>query len=151
MANTNTITTVPQTDVNLEQINTDNDSNDYQVKWGLLNNIITNTGQGQGQGQGQTVATPNTMNFSQGSEQTISNITDLQTIEMKLYEGLDNPQLTQDQRSRIIDKINEIAQTRMSLYQGVSNITSSYQQTLATSTNTIAEQMLAIRNQYILW
>jgi hypothetical protein len=80
MATTNTVTTVPQTDVNLEQINTDNDSNDYQVKWGLLNNIITNTGQVQGQVQGQTVATPNTMNFTQGSEQTISNITDLQTI-----------------------------------------------------------------------
>ena len=140
MANTNTVTTVPQTDVNLEQINTDNDSNDYQVKWGLLNNIITNTGQGQG----QTVATPNTMNFTQGSEQTISNITDLQTIEMQLYEGLDSPQLTQDQRSRIIDKINEIAQTRMTLYQGIGNMTSSYQQNLATSNNALSEQMLAI-------
>jgi hypothetical protein len=142
MATTNTVTTVPQTDVNLEQINTDNDSNDYQVKWGLLNNIITNTGQGQG--QGQTVATPNTMNFTQGSEQTISNITDLQTIEMQLYEGLDSPQLTQDQRSRIIDKINEIAQTRMTLYQGIGNMASSYQQNLATSNNALSEQMLAI-------
>ena len=140
MATTNTVTTVPQTDVNLEQINTDNDSNDYQVKWGLLNNIITNTGQGQG----QTVATPNTMNFTQGSEQTISNITDLQTIEMQLYEGLDSPQLTQDQRSRIIDKINEIAQTRMTLYQGIGNMASSYQQNLATSNNALSEQMLAI-------
>ena len=144
MATTNTVTAVPQTDVNLEQINTDNDSNDYQVKWGLLNNIITNTGQGQGQGQGQPVATPNTMNFTQGSEQTISNITDLQTIEMQLYEGLDSPQLTQDQRSRIIDKINEIAQTRMTLYQGIGNMASSYQQNLATSNNALSEQMLAI-------
>ena len=142
MATTNTVTAVPQTDVNLEQINTDNDSNDYQVKWGLLNNIITNTGQRQG--QGQTVATPNTMNFTQGSEQTISNITDLQTIEMQLYEGLDSPQLTQDQRSRIIDKINEIAQTRMTLYQGIGNMASSYQQNLATSNNALSEQMLAI-------
>lgn len=140
MATTNTVTAVPQTDVNLEQINTDNDSNDYQVKWGLLNNIITNTGQGQG----QPVATPNTMNFTQGSEQTISNITDLQTIEMQLYEGLDSPQLTQDQRSRIIDKINEIAQTRMTLYQGIGNMASSYQQNLATSNNALSEQMLAI-------
>lgn len=140
MATTNTVTAVPQTNVNLEQINTDNDSNDYQVKWGLLNNIITNTGQGQG----QPVATPNTMNFTQGSEQTISNITDLQTIEMQLYEGLDSPQLTQDQRSRIIDKINEIAQTRMTLYQGIGNMASSYQQNLATSNNALSEQMLAI-------
>ena len=143
MATTNTVTTVPQTDLNLEQINTDNDSNDYQVKWGLLNNIITNTGQVQGQGQGQTVATPNTMNFTQGSEQTISNITDLQTIEMQLYERLDNTQLTQEQRSSIINKINEIAQTRMTLYQGIGNMASSYQQNLATSNNALSEQMLA--------
>jgi hypothetical protein len=63
---------------------------------------------------------------------------------MQLYERLDNTQLTQEQRSSIIDKINEIAQTRMTLYQGIGNMASSYQQNLATSNNALSEQMLAI-------
>ena len=50
------------------------------------------------------------MNLSQGSQQTISSITDLQTLEMKLYASLDNNKLTAEQRSLIIDKINQIAQ-----------------------------------------
>lgn len=143
MTTTNTTSTVPQTDVNLEQINTDNDlnaNNTNHIKWGLLDKIITNTGQNQS----QSVANTGSINFSQGSEQTISNISDLQTVEMKLYENLDNNKLTPEARSRIIDKINEIAQTRMTLYQGISNMASSYQQNLATSNNTLQEQMLAI-------
>jgi len=140
---TNTATTVPQSDMNLEQINTDNDSNTNNMghlNFGLLDKIITNPNLNQN----QSVANSASMNFSQSSEQTISNISDLQTVEMKLYESLDNKKLTQEARSRIIDKINEIAQTRMNLYQGISNMASSYQQNLATSNNTLQEQMLAI-------
>lgn len=140
---TNTATTVPQSDMNLEQINTDNDSNTNNMghlNFGLLDKIITNPNLNQN----QSVANSASMNFSQSSEQTISNISDLQTVEMKLYESLDNNKLTQEARSRIIDKINEIAQTRMNLYQGISNMASSYQQNLATSNNTLQEQMLAI-------
>jgi len=140
--------TVPETDVNLEQINTDNDAspNNYQIKWGLLDKIIINPIEKLSKklGKNQSLANLPKINLGQGSEQTISNITDLQTIEMKLYESLDNNKLTQDQRSRIIDKINEIAQTRLTLYQGISNMASSYQQNLETSNNTIQEQMLAI-------
>jgi len=140
--------TVPETDVNLEQINTDNDAspNNYQIKWGLLDKIIIKPIEKLGKklGKNQSLANLPKINLGQGSEQTISNITDLQTIEMKLYESLDNNKLTQEQRSRIIDKINEIAQTRLTLYQGISNMASSYQQNLETSNNTIQEQMLAI-------
>lgn len=142
---TTTSTNVPNTNIDLEQINTDNDTdtntgNNYQVKWSMLDKIIntsTNTNK-------NTFHNSRTMNLSQSSEQTISNITDLQTIEMKLYTGLDNPNLTQEQRSQIINKINEIAQTRMTLYKSISNMASSYQQNLATSNNTLHEQMLAI-------
>jgi hypothetical protein len=136
-------TTVPKTNIDLEQLNMDNDNdNNYQVKWSILDKIINIS-----QNPTTTTTTTNTtpsMNLSQGSNQTISNITDLQTIEMKLYASLDNNKLTADQRSLIIDKINQIAQTRMTLYQGISNMASSYQQTLATSNNSLQEQILAI-------
>lgn len=135
---------VPKTNIDLEQINMDNDNSDnnYQVKWSILDKII-NTNQSQNPATTMNAPT-NTMDLSQGSQQTISSITDLQTLEMKLYASLDNNKLTSDQRSLIIDKINQIAQTRMTMYQGISNMTSSYQQTLATSNNSLQEQILAI-------
>lgn len=134
---------VPKTNIDLEQINMDNDNSDnnYQVKWSILDKIINVS---QDPTTTTTATASNTMDLSQGSQQTISSITDLQTIEMKLYASLDNNKLTPDQRSLIIDKINQIAQTRMTLYQGISNMTSSYQQTLATTNNSLQEQILAI-------
>lgn len=134
--------TVPKTNIDLEQINMDNDDNsDYHVKWSILDKIINISKQQNGTNTNTGI---NTMNLSQGSQQTISGITDLQTLEMNLYTSLDNNKLTPEQRSLIIDKINQIAQTRMSMYQGISNMSSSYQQTLATTNNSLQEQMLAI-------
>ena len=134
--------TVPKTNIDLEQINMDNDDNsDYNVKWSILDKIINISKNQNGTNTNTGIST---MNLTQGSQQTISGITDLQTIEMKLYASLDNNKLTSEQRSLIIDKINQIAQTRMSMYQGISNMSSSYQQTLATTNNSLQEQMLAI-------
>jgi hypothetical protein len=136
--------TVPKTNIDLEQINMDNDDNsDYHVKWSILDKII-NISQTQNGTNTNGTTSSSTMNLSQGSQQTISSITDLQTLEMKLYASLDNNKLTAEQRSLIIDKINQIAQTRMTMYQSISNMTSSYQQTLATNNNSLQEQMLAI-------
>ena len=140
MTTTNSAT-VPKTNIDLEQINMDSDdNNDYHVKWSILDKII-NISQTQ---NGTNTNGTSTMNLSQGSNQTISSISDLQTLEMKLYASLDNNKLTSEQRSLIIDKINQIAQTRMTMYQGISNMSSSYQQTLATTNNSLQEQMLAI-------
>ena len=136
--------TVPKTNIDLEQINMDSDDNsDYHVKWSILDKII-NISQTQNGTNTNGTTSSSAMNLSQGSQQTISSITDLQTLEMKLYASLDNNKLTAEQRSLIIDKINQIAQTRMTMYQGISNMTSSYQQTLATNNNSLQEQMLAI-------
>lgn len=140
---TENATIVPNANIDLEQINMDNDNNDndnYQVKWSILDKIINVS---QSQNPTNTNVT-RSMDLSQGSHQTISSITDLQTLEMKLYASLDNNKLTPEQRSIIIDKINQIAQTRMTLYQGISNMASSYQQNLATTNNSLQEQILAI-------
>ena len=143
MTTTNSAT-VPKTNIDLEQINMDSDdNNDYHVKWSILDKII-NISQTQNGTNTNGTTSSSTMNLSQGSNQTISSISDLQTLEMKLYASLDNNKLTAEQRSLIIDKINQIAQTRMTMYQGISNMSSSYQQTLATTNNSLQEQMLAI-------
>ena len=143
MTTTNSAT-VPKTNIDLEQINMDSDdNNDYHVKWSILDKII-NISQTQNGTNTNGTTSSSTMNLSQGSNQTISSISDLQTLEMKLYASLDNNKLTAEQRSLIIDKINQIAQTRMTMYQGISNMSSSYQQTLATTNKSLQEQMLAI-------
>jgi len=135
---------LPNSNIDLDQLNTDNDnySNDFndgsKINWSLIKNIISNK-----DGNNPSYNT-SSINFSQGADQTLSNITDLQTIEMQLYESLDNNKLTNEQRSLIIDKINQIAQTRMTLYQSISNTASIYQQNVSTSNNTLQEQMLAI-------
>ena len=131
-------TTIPRTHIDLDQMNADNDTNnDYHVKWSLVDKIMNNK-------NANTTANTNSINFSQGTEQTITNITDLQTMEMQLYTSLDNISLTQAERSSIINRINQLAQTRMTLYQGISNMASVYQENITTSNNTIQEQLLAI-------
>ena len=79
-----------------------------------------------------------------GVDQIISNIKQLQTTEMQLYTSLDDQNLTVDQRTNIINQINEIGQTRTTLYNSLKNMASSYQQNVSTSQNTIQQQMFAL-------
>ena len=57
-----------------------------------------------------------------GVDQIISNIKQLQTTEMQLYTSLDDQNLTVDQRTNIINQINEIGQTRTTLYNSLKNM-----------------------------
>lgn len=82
--------------------------------------------------------------FNEGIEQIISNIKNMQTNEMKLYVSLDDQNLTQDQRTDIINRIEQIGETRQTLYNSLNNMASSYQQNVTTSQNTISQQMFAI-------
>jgi hypothetical protein len=82
--------------------------------------------------------------FNLGVSQTINSIKDMQTTEMKLYTSLDNPNLTTDERNNIINRINQIGETRATLYNSLNNMTSSYQQNMSSSQNTIQQQKFAI-------
>lgn len=82
--------------------------------------------------------------FNQGTDQIIANIKQMQTTEMKLYTDLDNQNLTADQKNEIIDRINQISQTRSTLYNSLNNMAGSYQQNVSTSQNTIQQQMFAL-------
>jgi hypothetical protein len=90
------------------------------------------------------VSSETTTKFNEGVEQIISNIKNMQTNEMQLYVSLDNQNLTADQRTDIINRIEQIGQTRQTLYNSLNNMASSYQQNVTTSQNTIQQQMFAI-------
>ena len=54
------------------------------------------------------------------NEQTLSDIKNLQQIEQELYNSLEtsanNNSLTEDQKTQMINKINQISQMRINLY-----------------------------------
>ena len=77
-------------------------------------------------------------------EQIIANIKQLQTSEMQLYTNLDNQNLTTDQRTKLINQISELGQTRSTLYNSLNNMGSSYEQNVSISQNTLQKQMFAL-------
>ena len=85
-----------------------------------------------------------TDNLQEGNEQSLNDIKSLQTTEMKLYDSLENQSLTSDQKSQIIDQINQISQMRINMYANLKNMYSNYQQNVSTSRNTLNDQMTSI-------
>jgi hypothetical protein len=63
---------------------------------------------------------------------------------MKLYNSLENQALSTDQRTQIIDKINQISQMRINLYANLKDSYSNYQQNVSSSRNIINDQMVSI-------
>jgi hypothetical protein len=82
--------------------------------------------------------------FNMGVSQTINSIKDMQTVQMKLYTSLDNPNLSSDEKEDIIKRISQIEETKSILYKSLNNMASSYQQNVSSSQNTIQQQMFAI-------
>lgn len=117
-----------------EQVNTDIDDT-YTDPESSINSIMS----AQAKISSQSVSSQ-----GMGVNQIISNIKQLQTTEMQLYTSLDDQNLTVDQRTNIINQINEIGQTRSTLYNSLKNMASSYQQNVSTSQNTVQQQMFAL-------
>ena len=82
------------------------------------------------------------------SEQTLSDIRNLQLIEQELYNNLEKSiagnNLTSEEKDQIIKKISEISQMRVNLYATLKETYSFFQQNVASSRTTLAEQMMAI-------
>ena len=68
------MTTMTKSTNDLEQINTDNDNHEYQVKWGNVKNIMTTNSNSHSSSPSPKI------DYSQGSSQAVSNISDLQAI-----------------------------------------------------------------------
>jgi hypothetical protein len=66
-------------------------------------------------------------NFSESNQQVLSGILQLQKTEKELYANLAMPNLSSNEKKRIIDQINELSQMRIDMYSNLRNLYSSYQ------------------------
>jgi hypothetical protein len=86
--------------------------------------------------------------LNERSEQTLADIQSLQAIEKELYENLEKNSgtstITPEEKNQIINKINEISQMRMNLYDNLKNTYSFYQKNVSSSRNTLDEQSSAV-------
>uniref|UniRef100_A0A6C0F8F7 Uncharacterized protein n=1 Tax=viral metagenome TaxID=1070528 RepID=A0A6C0F8F7_9ZZZZ len=90
----------------------------------------------------------NYQKMNERSEQTLTDIQSLQAIEKELYANLEKNNgknvLTPEEKTQIINKINEISQMRINLYATLKNGYSFYQKNVASSRNTLQEQSQAV-------
>jgi hypothetical protein len=79
------------------------------------------------------------------NEQILNDIQSLQTMEKQLFNSLEtNPNLTTEQRAKIVEKMNQISNMRINLYQTISGINTYFQNALHSSQGTLTGQTAAI-------
>lgn len=82
------------------------------------------------------------------NEQTLTDIKNLQQIEQDLYNSLEinatNNTLTEDEKTKIINKINEISQMRINLYANLKDNYDFFQKNVSSSRITLDEQIVAL-------
>lgn len=90
--------------------------------------------QGTGQGTGQ-----------EEYEKILNDIESLQQLEQPLLNSLEtNPNLTPQEQQKIIEKMNQISNMRINLYEITGNINTFFQNSLTSSVGTLKEQVIAI-------
>jgi predicted DNA-binding protein (UPF0251 family) len=83
-------------------------------------------------------------NLQERNQQVLSNISQLQTQEKELYSSLDNPNMSTEEKQQIINKINEVSQIRLNLYEGLKDMYAYYQQNVSSSRSTLQQEITAI-------
>ena len=84
-------------------------------------------------------------NISQNNEQILNDIQSLQQMEQQLFNNLEtNTTLTPQQQQQIVEKMNQISNMRINLYQTLSGVNGFYQNALSSSIGTLQEQTVAI-------
>ena len=84
-------------------------------------------------------------NISQNNEQILNDIQSLQKMEQDLFSSLEtNTNLTPQQQQKIIEKMNQITNMRINLYQTLSGVNNFYDTALKSSAGTLKEQTNAI-------
>lgn len=90
----------------------------------------------------------NLPNMQDRNTQTLKNITNLQNIEMELYnnlqQGVSSGQLTSQQQKTIISRINEISQIRVNLYANLKDMYGFIEQNTSSVNSTLAQQIAAV-------
>ena len=83
--------------------------------------------------------------IQQNNEQILSDIQSLQKMEQDLFNSLEtNPNLSTDDQKKIIDKMNQLSNMRINLYQTLSGVNNYFQDALNTSVGSLKEQAIAI-------
>ena len=84
-------------------------------------------------------------NVQQNNEQILNDIQSLQQMEQQLFSNLEsNPNLTATQQQDIIEKMNQLSNMRISLYQTLSGVNNYFGTALNTTMGTLQEQEVAI-------
>jgi hypothetical protein len=76
--------------------------------------------------------------------QTLNDINDLRNLEEELYKNLNNINLNEDEKQKIMNKINELLQIRINLFSTLKDYYSSFQKNVSSSRNVLSEQITAI-------
>jgi hypothetical protein len=84
-------------------------------------------------------------NIVQNNEQILSDIQSLQQMEQQLFNNLEtNTNLTSQQQQQIVEKMNQLSNMRINLYQTLSGVNNFFQNALSSSIGTLREQTVAI-------
>jgi hypothetical protein len=84
-------------------------------------------------------------NVVQNNEQILSDIQSLQKMEQQLFNNLEtNTNLTSQQQQQIVEKMNQLSNMRINLYQTLSGVNNFFQNALSSSVGTLREQTVAI-------
>ena len=84
-------------------------------------------------------------NIQESNDQLLNDIQSLQKMEQQLFSTLEStPNLSVDEQKNIIDKMNQLSNMRVNLYQTINGFNSFFENTLNTQTNSLKEQVLAI-------
>ena len=84
-------------------------------------------------------------NIQQNNEQILNDIQTLQGMEQQLFSNLEtNTNLTAQEQTQIIQKMNQLSDMRLNLYKTVGNVNNYFQNALTSSQGTLKEQTAAI-------
>jgi hypothetical protein len=85
-------------------------------------------------------------NIAQNNEQILNDIQTLQEMEQKLLNNLEAnaAKLTPQQQEQIVEKMNQISNMRINLYQTLSGVNNFFQDALSSSIGTLQQQTVAI-------
>jgi len=85
-------------------------------------------------------------NIAQNNEQILNDIQTLQEMEKKLLNNLEanTDKLTPQQQEQIVEKMNQISNMRINLYQTLSGVNNFFQGALSSSIGTLQQQTVAI-------
>jgi hypothetical protein len=84
-------------------------------------------------------------NVQENNEQILNDIQSLQQMEQQLFSNLEsNPNLSTKDQQKIIEKMNQLSNMRVNLYQTLSGVNNYFESALNTSIGSLKEQVVAI-------